>query len=414
MGRVRFLTLYAFFLCVVEMATAQNAADFNNLGIASYNAGQFQAAIAYFEKAYELASENPTVRRNLCNAHQGEANRLAQQSDFAAAARHLELAIAVDPQNPAPLIQLGSYYLRLDMVSDAIFRLEEAIELKPGDLDAHELLGRAYYEDNDLPSARAQWDYVLAMAPDRPGLKELYAKAFREEAVESGFGRQTGKNFKISFPKEVPYQLRTTVLRLLESAYREIGRRLGDTYPPEQVQVVLYAADQFSEATQLGAHVGAVFDGKIRCPITDAEGRFLSEQELEKRLRHEYVHVLVRFIAGNKVPWWLNEGMAEVFSNTLEPEQAVMLSRAYAEGLAFKVSDLEGSQLQRLSPEALRLAYLQSQAAVQYLYERGGARKLVALLGAIGTGTPPEEALRVQYRRTYAQLDTELGKSYRQ
>ncbi|MFO7904257.1 MAG: hypothetical protein R6U98_16455, partial [Pirellulaceae bacterium] len=60
------------------------------------------------------------VRRNLCNAYQSEANALALNNDFRNAIRYVEAAIDVDPRNPSPVIQLGSYYLRTDNLDAAI------------------------------------------------------------------------------------------------------------------------------------------------------------------------------------------------------------------------------------------------------------------------------------------------------
>jgi tetratricopeptide (TPR) repeat protein len=392
-------------------AAAVNAAEYNNAGIEAYGRNEWREAISNFEKAYELEPQHETVRHNLCNAHQAAANALAKNADFPAAVKHLELAIGIDPTNPAPLVQLGAYYLRLDMVPEAILRLEEAIELKPGDLDAHEFLGQAYYLDNDLPSARAQWEYVLEMAPDRPGLQERYQKAFREEAVEGDFKRGTSRHFTISYPDDLPTHLRGQVLNLLERAYLEVGRKTGGVYPPGPMQVIAYKEEQFSEATQLESHVGAVYDGKIRVPLTE-RGEFLNEEELRRRLTHEYVHVVVRYAGGPNVPWWMNEGLAEVLSRNLSSEATTMLRRAHQEQLAFSLSDLEGSQLNVLKPDVLRLAYAQSQATVELMWNRFGQRRFMQMLSDISAGVAPEEALRRNYRRTYSTLEQEVAAGY--
>lgn len=404
-------------LCVsiALAAWAQDAAENNNRGIAAYNSGQFADAIVLFEKAYDGAPGNPTVRRNLCNARQAEANRLAKQDSFAQAVKHLELAIGADPENPSPLVQLGSYYLHLGMVQESILRLEEAIELKPGELDAHELLGEAYYRDNDLSSARAQWDYVLEMDPNRKGLRERYDKAFREESVEYNFNRMLSgsRHFSLTFPKQVSFGIRSRVLTTLERAYIDIGRKLGSAYPPGPIQVILYDNHQFSEATQLDAHVGAVYDGKIRVPLTDGNGEALPDDELKRRIVHEYVHVVVRHILKDRVSWWLNEGLAEMFSREMDAPTRDLVRAAYAENRAFSLADLEGHQLKKLSPEALRLAYAQSCAATNLLWTRFGPRKMMEMLSLLGSGVSQEEALRQVYRRTYSTLDRDVASSLR-
>ncbi len=409
---VRFLSISVVLFCVAAGAWAVSAAEHNNLGIAAYDRGDFKTAIEHFEAAYDGARDNATVRRNLCNAHQATANDLAQKKEFKNATKHLEMAISIDPENPSPLLQLGSYYLRLDQVQEAIYRLEEAIEIKPGLLDAHELLGEAYYRDNDLSSARAQWEYVIEMDPKRKGLVARYEKAFREESVEQDFNRSGSRHFKISYPKGIPYQLRSQALTVLERAYMEVGRKFGGVYPPPPVQVVLYDAEQFSQATQLNGHVGAVYDGKIRSPLTDADGQYLAEDELKRRLTHEYVHVVVRHVAGENVPWWINEGLAETFSRPVEGAERDLLQRAYAADATFPLTDLEAHQLRVLASEELRLAYAQSHASMDLLWTRYGKRRLVQLMSDLTAGVSAQDAIQRIYRRSYAALQEEVKHLY--
>lgn len=396
-------------------AVAQDAADYNNRGIAAYNAGQYAEAIAAFEKAYEDVPSNPTVRTNLCNAHQAEANRLAKENDFKTAVKHLEEAIGADPENPSPCTQLGSYYLHLGMVPEAISRLEEAIELKPGELDAHELLGEAYYRDNDISSARAQWDYVLEMDPKRKELRERYDKAFREESVEYSFNKMLSgsRHFSLTFPKQTSYSVRSRVLTILERAYIDIGRKLGNAYPPGPIQVIVYDNEQFSQATQLDANIGAVYDGKIRAPLTNEKGEPLPDDEIKRRLTHEYVHVVVRHIVKDKISWWLNEGLAETLSRNFDAGIQDLVRQAYANNTAFPYADLEGHQLKKLSPDTLRLAYAQSQAAVNLLWTRFGQKKMFDMLNLLAQGMGQEEALRQVYRRSYSMLERDVAAALR-
>lgn len=405
--------LVIFSALVPSLSWANAAAEFNQKGIEAYDSGRFKEALTYFEEAYELASDNEVIKHNLCNAHQEVASQLERDGKTEDAIRHLTLAIGIVPENPSPLVQVGSYYLKTNEVSNAIFRLEEAIELKPGLLDAHFLLGEAYYQDNDLPSARVQWDYVLEVKPDWPGLREKYDKLFREENVEQNFHNSETRHFQLSYPQGVTQNTRFKVLSILERAYSDIGRKLGGVYPPETVKVILYSADQFAEATQLESHVGALFDGKIRAPVTDEKGQWLDEDDLSRRLNHEYVHVALRHLVGPNVPWWMNEGLAETLSRSIDPQRTDMLKRAYAEGLDFSLAELEGSQLNRLNPEALALAYAQAHATVNMLWTRYGKQRVVPMLQTLKAGTPAEEALTQNFRKTYAVLEQEVANAYR-
>ena len=175
------------FLLVSTAAVASDPAELNGRGVDLYNAGDYAKAAAAFEAAHALSPDNAVIRRNLCNVYQASANEFAKQADFASAVKQLEKAMAVQPKDVSPLLQLGNYYLRLDMIPEAIFRLEQAIQVEPYSVQAHELLGEAYYRDNDLPSARAQWAWVLQQQPQRDDLKTRFEKAEREEVAEVGF-----------------------------------------------------------------------------------------------------------------------------------------------------------------------------------------------------------------------------------
>lgn len=389
-----------------------SAAEYNAKGVEAYNDKSWEEAIHYFGKAYELARDNPTVRRNLCNAYQAHANELARANDFATAADLLNVAISVDPENASPLAQLGAYYLRLDMSADAVYRLEEAAELDSANLDVLDLLGDAYYKQNDLASALAQWEIVREIQPNRKGLREKLEKAYREASVEYDFNKLQSAHFQISYARGTNGGDLSKVFSLLERAYRDIGRRCGGVYPPTPIQVIAYTADDFAKATLLGEHVGAVYDGKIRVPIRDKSGQSIAPGELQRRLYHEYTHVVVRFWAGNKVPWWFNEGLAETFSSDLSSSDVELLQRAQSAGALLPLSELEEAQLHKLDPETLQLAYRQAHATVRFLWNRYGQAGLANMLNGLANGMSREESLVAAYRLNYDLLERQVVHSF--
>jgi tetratricopeptide (TPR) repeat protein len=399
-------------LCATSFAVlAQNASEYNSAGVGYYNQGRWDNAIQSFASAYNLAPDNETVRRNLCNAYQAQANALARTNDFSTAIDLLRMAISVEPQNPSPLAQLGSYYLRVDMVPDAIYRLEESLELDPASIDVQELLGDAYYKNNDLAAALAQWELVLEMNPNRQGLVDKLDKAYREESVEFNFRQTQSAHFRVSFAPGTSGGDLSRVLQILERAYRDIGRKFGGAYPPTPIQVILYTGDDFARATLLGEHVGAVYDGKIRVPIADRSGQFISQDELWRRLYHEYTHVVIRFWAGDNVPWWLNEGLAETFSNDMSSTTSALLYEAYTAGVLFTLNEMEESQLKKLDTDSLQLAYRQAHATASFLWNRYGHRGIAGIMERLAQGASGEDALIATCRLDYSALEREVVKN---
>lgn len=390
----------------VSSSQAQEPSDLNSLGVQRYDAKDWVGAIEAFEQAYELSPGHETVRRNLANAYQASANELASRNDYASAVRQLELAIGVDAQSAHPLIQLGAYYIKEGLINDAIFRLEEAIELSPRNIDAHYLLGEAYYKDNDVSAALDQWEWVYKVDPGREGLKERLESALREEDVEWDFKGKYSRNFNITYNPKFRGRNVHVVLDILESAYRTIGKSLGNAYPPTPIQVSLYSQAEFSESTQMGEHVGALYDGtKIRCPVFDPKGEYIEEEELKRRLWHEYVHVVVRFLTKNNVPWWLNEGLAETLSREINESELDLLRRAKEDNILFSLEELSPGQLDNLEVHSLKLAYRQSHATVAHLKKRFGTLKIALLLRSLGEGEDQETALRYSCRYTLKTLE---------
>lgn len=410
---VRSITIVACLLAAGGTVAAETATDYNELGVEYYRAEDWDQAIDHFRAAYQIAPENETVRRNLCNAYQAAANKRAKAADFVTASDFLLIAISVDPENALPLVQLGSYYLRLHMTEDAVFRLQEAIELDPESVDAHELLGDAYEKSNNLSLALAHWEWVRDVAPERTGVLAKLEKAYREEEVEYNFGEHESRHFRVSFAPGTPIKDVTRVLRTLEAAYRQIGMKLGGVYPPAPINVVVYTSQDFARATLLGEHVGAVYDGKIRAPIMDTQGNTIPDDELTRRLFHEYTHVVVRYWVAEHVPWWLNEGLAETFSSDETGADWNLLGEAYNQNALFSLADLESAQLTELSADELRLAYAQSHVTVDHLWQRYGPRGMVEMLSLLAELVPYEEALTQVYRSNYQLLERQVANGIR-
>jgi hypothetical protein len=387
-------------------AFAESEFEWNSKGVDAYNRQDWEIAVRMFRESHRIAPANDTITTNFSNALQAWASKLANNKQFPEATALLEEVILLEPKSVSPLLQLGAYYLRSTNIKDAIFRLEEAIELAPGNTDAHYLLGEAYYRDNDVTSAIDQWEWVFQVEPKKPGLKDRLESALREEQVEFNFHGDSSSHFNVTYSREAERRQVRDVLRILESAYQEIGRLLGNTYPPNPIQATLYTADGFSESTQMGEHVGALYDGtKIRCPIIDKEGNVIPKDELKRRLYHEYVHVLVRHLAQQNAPWWLNEGLAESLSKEFSTVESKTLKASYKNDSLHSLESLETSQLEKLSPEDLRLAYYQSHMAVNFVRKRYGLRSLKAVLTALGEGVEPEVAIRNHLRFNYQTLD---------
>ena len=394
-------------------AQCQPAKGLNDLGVIAFEAKRYELALEHFEKARALEPENRAIRRNIAAVHQAMANDLAGNGKIDAAIARVAQALEADPENAAAQAQAGAYYLGAGKVSEALKLLESSLALDPDNSEARAMLGEALYQQNRLPEARTQWEEALRLKPDWPELREKHAKLMRESAVEEGFNQYESGHFRLSYAKALSEEMRTTVFGILEEAHETIGKNLGGLYPPGPVTVVLYDGVQFSEATDAAAHVGALYDGKIRAPITSRNSRYLSAHVMKTRLTHEYVHVILVGHLGPRLPWWLNEGLAEVFSREMDQTRKRLLERAFRGGNTHALLDLERSQRDQADAEVLAVAYAQAQAAADYLWRAGGPEKMGAFVKAIQEGKEPAEALQLAYGLDYAALEEKVAAGFR-
>jgi len=113
--------------------------------------------------------------------------------------------------------------------------------------------------------------------------------------------------FVLSYDAEREPDLSADLLDVLNQAYVEVGMNLN-SYPPGQIPVLIYTRRDFSRITASPGWAAGLYDGKIRIPLG---GVNRVSAPLRAILFHEYTHVVVRTLSGNRCPTWLNEGMAE-------------------------------------------------------------------------------------------------------
>lgn len=399
-------------LISTQTALAQPGKGLNDLGVIAFDAKDYELALEQFGKALELEPENPAIRKNICAVHQAMANELFEQGKTPEALERVGLGLAVDPDNASALAQSSAYHLKQGNLAEATSALERAVTLDAANVEARFLLGEALYQQNKLVEARVQWEEALKLDPAWPGLQAKLDKLGRESIVEQDFNEYAAGHFQLSYAKALSEPTREAVFKVLEDAFDSVGTKLGGTFPSTAVHVILYDGEQFAEATQTSAHVGALFDGKIRAPITGKNGRFVQPQVLATRLTHEYVHVVVAQLGGGRVPWWLNEGLAEVLSREMDLNRERLLRRAYATDRTSSLAELEASQLDLLEPEALSLAYAQAHATTQELWRAGGTEKMTSALKSMSSGATPEEAIREAFGMDYAALQEKVEAAY--
>jgi tetratricopeptide (TPR) repeat protein len=223
----------------------------------------------------------------------------------------LELYLEISKEDITAYTQVGMCYYFLEDYFSARRYLEDALANDNDDFEALKFMAFTSYRQDYLDESREQAEQALKIKEKDKDLKYLLDKLDREITVmeDNSYKDARIPKFKLQFSREEHQDARDVVLGILKKAYRQIGRELN-YYPDQDITVILYNGKTFFDVTRSPGWAGGLYDGKIRIPIRGYEGQ---EQVLEKILFHEYVHALVHFLA-NDCPLWLNEGLAEYFS----------------------------------------------------------------------------------------------------
>jgi len=106
---------------------------------------------------------------------------------------------------------------------------------------------------------------------------------------------------------------------------------------------------------------------------------------------HELTHIIThKMTKGNKLPRWLDEGLAVYFSNEKEFASSSLISKALISNSIIPLSDID--HVLSFNPAQAQLAYQESYVAVIYLHKKYGKNSVRAILNRIGQGDSIDKA----------------------
>lgn len=316
--------------------------------------------------------------------------------------REYEKALALYKEfidrDPEALLYAGLCCYWLEDYNSADQYLQQTLDNGSRNFLARKFMALTCYKLDDLGKCLTYVELALSQVSD-PELLTLQKKLKREQKVMDDYGDQQKVHFKVQFSKSESTGVENTVLDILEEAYRTIGSDFN-YYPPSSITVILYNEKGFFDVTRAPGWAGGLYDGKIRLPIKDIEGQ---EELLKRILFHEFVHALVNSITP-RCPVWLNEGLAEYFS-----EDEELLKWGAAIGQLIPLRRLEGG-FPSGDVRVVALAYLESYTAVSDLIEKHGLYRIKECLDALGKGEGLSESFRTIFGVTYEEFAAKWGR----
>ncbi len=300
---------------------------------------------------------------------------------------------------PEKLVDAGICCFFLKDYQNARHYLKRAVEHDTADFKSLKYLALSCYRLNDLDGALKYSKAALEMKQDSQ-LAALNNQIGRENQLHTKYEDMEKLHFTIQFSRHEHLKASYMVLTVLNSAYRNIGKKL-DYYPEESVPVILYNEKSFFDITRAPGWAGGLYDGKIRIPIKGIEGK---EAQLKRILFHEYTHALIHQLA----PWcprWVNEGLAQYFS-----EGSSFLSKAKKIRQLIPLEKLEQGWPAN-PPNAVAAAYYESVSAVIYLISRYRLVKMKVFLEELGKLENVRNAFKAAFPITYKEFKQRWGGS---
>lgn len=319
--------------------------------------------------------------------------------------QYFENALRFQPDNSTILIYYAALLVRTGSATQALANAQQAVRSAPGSADAYTMLGYAQFASDHTKDAVASWQHSLQLRPD-PAVRQLLARAQREQNVESDFSQGESSHFVLHYEgQETSESFRAQILSALESDYDDLSRDLGNP-PRDSILVTLYTEQAFFDVTHAPSWSGALNDGKLRIPVS---GLNSVTPELARVLKHELAHSFIAQLSGGRCPTWLHEGIAQFLEPKSLGSDGHQLALLFKQQQYIPINVLEGSFMNFSGAQAY-LAYAESLAAVSYINDSYGMSDIQRILERISQGNSTEAALRATIHSDYGQLESDLAK----
>lgn len=144
--------------------TSCNNPRLASIGLAAYLLLAACGGVPSKQAAAPAVPAGPPASRE-ARAQFDDALDLLREKRYAEAAAALQGMTQAYPDLPGPYLNLAIAYLRLDRAGEAEQPVRRALELKPNDAEAYNLLGLLHRETGNFVEARADYEQALKLDP---------------------------------------------------------------------------------------------------------------------------------------------------------------------------------------------------------------------------------------------------------
>lgn len=365
------------------------------------DAENWDGALDDLIELYEDAEGDPNLRFYiaLCYHELGMAAFRGKRYDEAA--ELFEAALIYVDNNPDIHLALGVAYFNQSNYEAAELAFEKVLALDDSSYVGYKQLGQIYYLKDDVEGASKAWSKAVELNPSDNSLQKRLSTLQKQIRLSEKFDSDVNHLFSVYYDGEAMPDVKYTVLDILESAYYDIGAQLK-AYPKRQIAVTLLTRQAYFDITGSPHWTAGLYEGQIKIPVFNA-----NVNSLKSVLAHEYVHAVIFDLMGPNCPWWLNEGLAQYFSESEnQKDQKVALAKQrLKEGSESILSHLPGCFGN--GREAAAGAYAVAFSAVEYFIDRYGEAMLRRVLDQMAAGKNFSAALNDAYGIDFAQFEND-------
>lgn len=243
------------------------------------------------------------------------------------------------------------------------------------------LFARLAADGGAFGEAERAIDAYLGEVPDDRRIRTWRDRVALRRSLTATHASRSWDGIEVSWPdgRQGPGQI-DDVMTAVDEAMRAMARVTGAQRRPELTVLIYDDRDALRRATCSPEWTGAIYDGALHLDLSR-----LAEPGWERTVRHEATHAQLALTRG-RLPFWLNEGVAQWLEGDLTPQKRRRLARLAERDVWIPFASLEGPFLVIDDPRDAGFAYDQSLAMVMWLVEREGQRAISEALALVEAG----------------------------
>ena len=244
-----------------------------------------------------------------------------------------------------------------------------------------------------------------ASVDDPPEVARLRGMLSNLTRITTPFQQVESDHFVVKFAPGADEVLLPYLMDTLEQSYLAIGSELGHS-PTEKVRLEVYpTATDFIDVSGLtrqeiettGIVALCVYN---KLMVTSPRALALGYRWLDTA-SHEYIHQVVAQKSGNKVPVWLQEGLAKFFevrwrggrAADLSPMSENLLAEALETGHFVPFERMTPSVAKLDSQEEAQLAFAQVETFIEMMVQKKGLAGIRDLMEGMKSGLSDKDAV---------------------